>query len=164
MSYILIRILLNLFKKIWYYWIANNTNNSRKNNIFSFSNKFVFWPRNKEVTVLSVSHFQQVSTLCRLGLYQVYHVSNIFTFEYLAQHRQNLLLPVRGVNVLIAITRVLLCREIVHSPPVVLLLHTQQYRNDSKAADGQHIAQPLGPDVGNVKQTEENHGDNVVPS
>ena len=91
-------------------------------------------------------------------------MSNIFTFEYLAQQRQNLLLPVRGVNVLIAITRVLLCREIVHTPPVVLLLHTQQYGNDSKAADGQHIVQPLGSDVGNVKQTEENHGDNVVPS
>ena len=90
-------------------------------------------------------------------------MSNIFTFEYLAQQRQNLLLRFRGVNVLIAITRVLLCREIVHTPPVVLLLHTQQYRNDSKAADGQYIVQPLGPDVGNVKNAQEEDSDDVVP-
>ena len=69
----------------------------------------------------------------------------------------NVLIDVHFVSVLLQ------SLVIIHASPVVFLLYDHQQGDHSETANREDITEPLGTDVGNVENTQEEDSDDVVP-
>jgi hypothetical protein len=59
--------------------------------------------------------------------------------------------------------RLIVLHLVIDAPPSVLLLDEQNDGEDGEAAEGEDVAEPPGPNVGDGEEPEEDDADDVVP-